>query len=90
MVAVTSDGAWLARLDEPLAGNATGAGDAAAAGVIRGLAAGHDWPELLRAAVAMSATSVLAPVAGHVDLAAYAELRSRVAISPVPVASGIS
>ncbi len=88
MVAVTKDGAWLAKLDEPVTGNPTGAGDAAAAGVIRGLAAGESWPELLREAVAMSAAAVLEPVAGHLDVAAYEKLVDRVAVSTLPVARG--
>ncbi|MEV6774284.1 hexose kinase [Nocardia sp. NPDC051030] len=38
MVAVTAVGAWSARIPEPVSGNPTGAGDAAAAAVISGLA----------------------------------------------------
>lgn len=85
MAAVTSGGGWLARLDQPLTGNSTGAGDAAAAAVIRGLAGDVGWPDLLRDAVAMSAAAVMAPVAGHVDLDIYEALRDRVSVSTVPL-----
>jgi 1-phosphofructokinase family hexose kinase len=54
------------RLEQPLRGNATGAGDAAVAAVAHGLAADHSWPEVVRAAVAWSAAAVLQPVAGAV------------------------
>ena len=82
MVAVTPEGAWVARLDEALTGNPTGAGDAAAAGVMRGLAVGDvAWPDLLRDAVAMSAAAVLAPVAGQLDVDVYGALKPRVSIS---------
>nr|MBA3233230.1 bifunctional hydroxymethylpyrimidine kinase/phosphomethylpyrimidine kinase [Propionibacteriales bacterium] len=88
MVALTSDRGWSAQLDGPLTGNPTGAGDAAAAAVIRGLAAGHSWPDLLRDAAAMSAAAVVAPVAGHVDVHVNDELIRRVVVSTVPVPSG--
>ncbi|MVU75818.1 hexose kinase [Nocardia sp. ET3-3] len=69
IVAVTSDGAWSASLPEPLAGNPTGAGDAASAAVIRALATGDpDWPTLLTDAVATSAAAVVIPVAGEIDM----------------------
>lgn len=69
MVAVTADEAWSAGLPEPLAGNATGAGDAATAAVISALAATAepDWPTLLTDAVATSAAAVVIPVAGEID-----------------------
>ncbi|WP_433565013.1 hexose kinase [Nocardia sp. CA-151230] len=77
VVAVTASGAWSATLPEPLAGNPTGAGDAAAAAVIRALAAQSepDWPALLTDAVATSAAAVVIPVAGEIDLT----LRDRLA-----------
>jgi tagatose 6-phosphate kinase len=46
--------------------NPTGAGDAAVAALAVGLAAGHDWPDLLRTATAWSAAAVLEPRAGVV------------------------
>ncbi|MBF6182910.1 hexose kinase [Nocardia otitidiscaviarum] len=71
MVAVTLGRAWSAALPEPLAGNPTGAGDAAAAAVIAGLARSRepDWPALLTDAVATSAAAVVIPVAGEIDRA---------------------
>ncbi|WP_306363172.1 hexose kinase [Nocardia sp. CC227C] len=77
MVAVTPTRAWSAALPEPLAGNPTGAGDAAAAAVIAGLSRSRepDWPALLIDAVATSAAAVVIPVAGEIDRA----LRDRLA-----------
>ncbi|MBB5914313.1 1-phosphofructokinase family hexose kinase [Nocardia transvalensis] len=77
IIAVTSAGAWSARLPEPMAGNPTGAGDAATAAVISGLANGAepDWPALLADTVATSAAAVVIPVAGEIDRA----LRDRLA-----------
>jgi 1-phosphofructokinase/tagatose 6-phosphate kinase len=83
LLAVTAECAWLARLDAPLAGNPTGAGDATVAGVIRGLAAARSWPDLLRDAVALSAAAVLAPKAGCVDSGVYHELLHRVTVDEV-------
>ncbi|WP_309230550.1 hexose kinase [Nocardia sp. SYP-A9097] len=69
MVAVTGTRAWSAALPEPLAGNPTGAGDAAVAAIIAALAAGPNpnWPALLTDAVATSAAAVVIPVAGEID-----------------------
>lgn len=53
-----------------VAGNPTGAGDAATAGLVAALAAGADLPAALRRAAAFGAAAVLRPVAGEVDLAA--------------------
>jgi len=85
LIAVTSEGAWVAALGAELPGNPTGAGDAAVAGVIRCLAAGDvGWPDLLRDAVAMSAAAVLAPAAGDVDLALFGTLKGRVSVTTMP------
>ncbi|WP_406247642.1 1-phosphofructokinase family hexose kinase [Microbacterium sp. M] len=64
------DGASLqARLPEPLAGNPTGAGDAAVAAVACLLDAGIRDPEtILRRAAAWSAAAVLMPLAGEISL----------------------
>jgi 1-phosphofructokinase family hexose kinase len=78
MIAVEAgdDPPWWGRLDKPLSGNATGAGDAAVAAVADLLArSGADTPQMLRRAVGWSAAAVLAPVAGemhpgHEDLVA--------------------
>jgi fructose-1-phosphate kinase PfkB-like protein len=66
---------WRARLPRALAGNPTGAGDAAVAAVAACLAEGITDPEsILRRATAWSAAAVLMPLAGeisprHVELA---------------------
>ncbi|HEX6449757.1 MAG TPA: PfkB family carbohydrate kinase [Trebonia sp.] len=83
LVAVTEKGAWHGRLDRPLAGNPTGAGDAAAAALIAGLADTASWPDVVRDAVALSAAAVLSPVAGEVSPADFARLRAGVAIREV-------
>ncbi|MFZ5869081.1 MAG: 1-phosphofructokinase family hexose kinase [Actinomycetota bacterium] len=80
MLASTPDGTWVARPVEALRGNPTGAGDAAAAAVVLGLAAGADWPSLLRDAVALSAAAVARPVAGEVDRDLYRRWRERVPV----------
>ncbi|RJO76615.1 1-phosphofructokinase [Nocardia panacis] len=71
MVLVTPEGAWSARLPEPLAGNPTGAGDSAAAAVIATLSESKDpdWSVVLADAVATSASAVVVPVAGEIDRA---------------------
>jgi tagatose 6-phosphate kinase len=78
MLALTPDGDWTARLEIPLEGNPTGAGDACVAALAAGLADGTPWRELLVEAVALAAAAVLRPVAGEVDLPAYRRLRSEV------------
>jgi tagatose 6-phosphate kinase len=52
-------------------GNATGAGDAATAGLARGLLLGQQWPERLAHAAALGAAAVAAPVAGEFSHADY-------------------
>jgi len=54
-----------ARLDAPVQGNPTGAGDAAMAALA--LSVGRPWVERLALTVATSAAAVLRPVAGEVD-----------------------
>lgn len=83
LVAVTEKGAWHGRLDRPLAGNPTGAGDAAAAALIAGLADATSWPGVVRDAVALSAAAVLSPAAGEVSPADFARFRAGVAIREV-------
>ncbi len=61
-----------ARISQRLAGNPTGAGDAAVAAIAtrmrRGLRAERmDWPEVMRLAVAWSASAVLMPLAGELS-----------------------
>lgn len=81
MLAVSATAVSGARLPQPLAGNATGAGDAAVAAVATSLAAGIDDPALLvRRATAWSAAAVLAPLAGELD-PAYPEYEARLVLS---------
>ena len=70
------------RPGEPLRGNPTGAGDAAAAAVAAGLAAGAEWSQILRDAVAWSGAAVLQPVAGDVDPADVVRLRATATVLP--------
>lgn len=81
MLAVTPDGTWSARLGERIAGNPTGAGDAATAALAAGLATGTGWPQRLREAVAWSAAAVPVPHAGELDLPALDRLRPLVHIT---------
>ena len=78
MLAVPASGEPLhLRTAEPLAGNPTGAGDAAVAAVATLLAAGVSDPALLlRRAVAWSAAAVLAPLAGELH-PSYPEFEAR-------------
>lgn len=84
MLAVTADAEPLhARLPEVLAGNPTGAGDAAVAAASVLLACGvHDPESLLRAAVAWSAAAVLEPVAGEIS-PAHVEFAERIDVFPL-------
>ncbi|VXB80049.1 Putative sugar kinase [Microbacterium sp. 8M] len=76
MLAVTSEEIVRARLAEPLAGNPTGAGDAAVAACAVLLARGvKDPTALLRRATAWSAAAVRMPVAGEIH-ASWSELES--------------
>jgi len=84
MFARTSEGAWRARPPQQVAGNPTGAGDAAVAALSAGLAAGTPWPERLRQAVAVSAAAVLAPLAGDFDTEAYRGFLDLVHVEELP------
>jgi tagatose 6-phosphate kinase len=82
MTAYTPDGVWTAAPPEVLAGNPTGAGDAAVAALV---AAWHlPWPERLAEAVALSAAAVRAPLAGDFDRAFYEQHRAGIAPRRVP------
>ncbi|MFC9998366.1 hexose kinase [Nocardia sp. NPDC127526] len=100
MVAVTPGGVWSARLPDPVTGNPTGAGDAAAAAMITALASptripgpradthrhsSTDWPAALAAAVAVSAAAVVMPVAGEIDTDVRDRLLPAVVVEPVNV-----
>ncbi|MGW3119583.1 1-phosphofructokinase family hexose kinase [Streptomyces sp. NPDC001107] len=78
LLAVTPEGRWRATPPARLHGNPSGAGDSAVAGLLSGLAEQLPWPERLARAVALSAATVLAPVAGEFDRGAYEELLPRV------------
>ncbi|MEU8925958.1 1-phosphofructokinase family hexose kinase [Kitasatospora sp. NPDC048545] len=78
VIAVTPHGSWHARGPERLAGNPTGAGDAAVAALTLGLVTRTPWPDRLAEAVALSAAAVAAPLAGDFDPAVHRALRPRV------------
>jgi tagatose 6-phosphate kinase len=77
LLAVTPEGRWRAAPPAHVHGNPTGAGDSAVAGLLSGLVENLPWPDRLARAVALSAATVLAPVAGEFDRAAYEELLGR-------------
>jgi tagatose 6-phosphate kinase len=74
LLAVTPGGRFEQAPPARVAGNPTGAGDAVAAALARGLVAGAAWPERLRDAAALAAAAVAAPVAGAFDAELYARL----------------
>ncbi|MEU0176147.1 1-phosphofructokinase family hexose kinase [Streptomyces massasporeus] len=85
LLALTRDGRWRATPPAHTRGNPTGAGDAAVAGLLSGLVDRLPWPARLTRATALSAATVLAPVAGEFDRATYEELLGRVSmISAAP------
>ncbi|GAB2736773.1 1-phosphofructokinase family hexose kinase [Kitasatospora kifunensis] len=81
MLAVTPQGAWQAVPPERLAGNPTGAGDSAVAALSVGQVDFLPWPQRLAEAVALSAATVLSPLAGSYDEAAYRSLLPRVRVT---------
>ncbi|UYM04144.1 1-phosphofructokinase family hexose kinase [Solicola gregarius] len=84
MAAILADRCLQAVCGDRLEGNPTGAGDAAAAAMIAGLARGQlDWSTLLTDAVSTSAAAVVAPAAGEVDLATRDRLRAKVRVHPL-------
>ncbi|WAU85763.1 1-phosphofructokinase family hexose kinase [Streptomyces sp. Qhu-G9] len=87
LLARTPDGLWRATPPRPVRGNPTGAGDSAVAGLLSGLVERLPWPERLARAVALSAATVLAPVAGEFDRSAYEELLGRVSVTGEDVAA---
>jgi tagatose 6-phosphate kinase len=78
LIASTPDGRWAVRPPARVSGNPTGAGDACVAALARGLVHGTSWPDRLVDAVALSASAVLRPLAGDVDLTAYHRFRDTV------------
>lgn len=77
----TAEGRWRAAPPRHIRGNPTGAGDSAVAGLLSGLVEDIPWPDRLARAVALSAATVLAPVAGEFDRGVYAELLRRVTVT---------
>lgn len=80
--------AWRARPPRVLAGNPTGAGDAAVAALARALhgdpgPTGTVLAENLADVVALSAAAVLRPVAGEVDVDAYRRMRAAIPVDAV-------
>ena len=80
LVALTEEGNFAARPPRRLQGNPTGAGDAATAALAAGLKRGSRWPEMLAEAVALSAATVLHPLAGSFHADAYRQLRGHIAV----------
>lgn len=87
MLALTPDRAWRAAPPRRLAGNPTGAGDSAVAGLLSGLVEELSWPDRLARAVALSAATVTAPAAGEYDTSAYAELLPQIEVTEQPTAA---
>ena len=83
LLAVTREGVWRAAPAERLAGNPTGAGDAAVAALTAGLAEARSWPDRLADAVALSAAAVGVTLAGGFDEEIYRRHRPRVEVEPV-------
>lgn len=79
--AVTPEGTWQAAPPTRVRGNPTGAGDSAVAGLLSALVEGLPWPERLARAVALSAATVAAPVAGEFAVTTYEDLLGRVAVT---------
>ncbi|MEU6366383.1 1-phosphofructokinase family hexose kinase [Streptomyces sp. NPDC046931] len=81
LLAVNAEGIWRAVPPRRIRGNPTGAGDSAVAGLLSGLVDHLPWPARLARAVALSAATVLAPVAGEFDRHTYEGLLDRVAVT---------
>ncbi|MEV5607893.1 1-phosphofructokinase family hexose kinase [Streptomyces sp. NPDC052225] len=81
LCALTPDGEWHAPAPDRLAGNPTGAGDSAVAGLLSGHADRLPWPDRLARAVALSAATVVSPVAGEFDRGTYEDLVGKVTVA---------
>ncbi|MFE0178989.1 1-phosphofructokinase family hexose kinase [Streptomyces sp. NPDC059002] len=81
LLAVTPDGGWQAAPPARVHGNPTGAGDSAVAGLLSALAEGLPWPDRLARAVALSAATVAAPVAGEFDRPTYDDTLPHVTVT---------
>jgi tagatose 6-phosphate kinase len=82
LAADTEEGRWKVGPPVAVAGNPTGAGDAAVAALVAGHVSGRSWPERLAEAVAVSAAAARAPLAGDLDRATYAAVRDRIRVIP--------
>jgi len=85
LLALTPEGAWRASPPERVAGNPTGAGDAAVAALVRGIVTGLPWPDRLRDAVALSAAAVAAALAGSFDADHYRRHLPAVRVEALPL-----
>jgi tagatose 6-phosphate kinase len=83
LVASTMDGDWHARLDGPVPGNPTGAGDACVAALAAGLFERREWRDVLTDAVAYGAAAVAESRAGVVDPHRIQALRARVVVEEI-------
>lgn len=81
LLALTPEGTWRARPPGAIRGNPTGAGDSAVAGLLSGLVRRLPWPDRLAHAVALSAATVAAPVAGEFDAAVYEDVLPKVTVT---------
>jgi tagatose 6-phosphate kinase len=88
LLAVAAEGTWHARPPGHVPGNPTGAGDAVVAGLADSLVRGHDWPAILRHAVARGSATAAAPVAGDFAAADYERLVTTVEITGGPAGGG--
>ncbi|MFF7868921.1 1-phosphofructokinase family hexose kinase [Streptomyces qaidamensis] len=81
LLAATREGRWRATPPTSLRGNPTGAGDAVVAALLSGLVEHLPWPDRLARAIALSAATVPAPVAGEFDRGTYEELLGLVTVA---------
>lgn len=84
-LAVTSDGAWLARAPAVRVVNPIGAGDSMVAALAEGLASGQPLPEILRRAVAAGSADVTTFGPGVIDREEVERLAA--AVEPMPLAA---
>ncbi|MFF8592100.1 hypothetical protein ACF061_11750 [Streptomyces sp. NPDC015220] len=75
---------WRARPPALVAGNPTGAGDAAVAALALRLTTTVPWPRRLAEVVALSAAAVAAPLAGDFGPDTHRALLGSVIVRPVP------
>ncbi|MFJ3497089.1 1-phosphofructokinase family hexose kinase [Streptomyces sp. NPDC086091] len=87
LLAVTPEGSWRATPPARLRGNPTGAGDSVTAALLSGVVERLPWPQTLARAVALSAATVLSPVAGEFDRPAYEDLVDRVEVNGTATAA---